>query len=269
MLRALRADWGAYARASARQENACAPLFRSPCSRSCSQPCSPLRRAAPPPPGSPPRRPHHARSGGHEPDRLGRDRGADRLDNATNGYLDQGPPSVPASWRRSPTRRCSRFATGSRLRCAGARCSCPCSRPAARHGSGASAGRASTPASSRSRRRVPERDGHHEPALPRGEHLGRPGRRVRHAGDPVEDPEDDGIDLIAFADFMRSTKAPPRGAISADVRAGERWFRDVGCAICHTLTLVTAPAGTPINGGELEVPPALARARDLPRGRPD
>ena len=29
--------------------------------------------------------------------------------------------------------------------------------------------------------------------------------------DPVQDPEDDGIDVIAFANFMRATKAPPRG----------------------------------------------------------
>jgi CxxC motif-containing protein (DUF1111 family) len=82
--------------------------------------------------------------------------------------------------------------------------------------------------------------------------------------DPVEDPEDDGVDLIAFADFMRSTKAPPRGAITADVRAGERWFRDVGCAICHTPALVTAPAGTVINGGEFVVPPALGSKRFRP-----
>jgi CxxC motif-containing protein (DUF1111 family) len=82
--------------------------------------------------------------------------------------------------------------------------------------------------------------------------------------DPVEDPEDDGVDLIAFADFMRSTKAPARGPITPDVRAGERWFRDVGCATCHTPALVTAPAGTPINGGEFVVPPALGSKRFRP-----
>ncbi len=32
--------------------------------------------------------------------------------------------------------------------------------------------------------------------------------------DPVPDPEDDGVDVIAFANFMRSTKAPPRGPIT-------------------------------------------------------
>jgi CxxC motif-containing protein (DUF1111 family) len=82
--------------------------------------------------------------------------------------------------------------------------------------------------------------------------------------DPVADPEDDGVDLIAFADFMRSTKAPPRGEITADVRAGERWFDEVGCATCHTPALVTAPAGTAINGGEFEVPPALGSKRFHP-----
>ncbi len=29
--------------------------------------------------------------------------------------------------------------------------------------------------------------------------------------DPVADPEDDGVDVLAFANFMRSTKAPSRG----------------------------------------------------------
>jgi CxxC motif-containing protein (DUF1111 family) len=82
--------------------------------------------------------------------------------------------------------------------------------------------------------------------------------------DPVEDPEDDGVDLIAFADFMRSTKAPPRAPITDDVREGARSFRDVGCAICHTPALVTAPAGTVINGGEFEVPPALGSKRFRP-----
>lgn len=75
--------------------------------------------------------------------------------------------------------------------------------------------------------------------------------------DLVEDPEDDGIDVIAFADFMRSTKAPPRGEITPDVLAGEVVFQTVGCAGCHVPTLVTAPAGTEINGGAFTVPDAL------------
>ena len=75
--------------------------------------------------------------------------------------------------------------------------------------------------------------------------------------DPVPDPEDDGIDVVAFANFMRSTKAPPRGAITATVRAGEALFNSVGCGGCHTPTLRTAPPGTRINGGALRVRDAV------------
>jgi CxxC motif-containing protein (DUF1111 family) len=75
--------------------------------------------------------------------------------------------------------------------------------------------------------------------------------------DPVPEPEDDGMDVKAFADFMRSTKAPSRGEITADVLAGETIFKSVGCATCHVPTLPTSPPGTPINGGKLVVPEAL------------
>ncbi len=56
---------------------------------------------------------------------------------------------------------------------------------------------------------------------------------------------------------MRSTKAPARGDITADVLAGETVFNQIGCAICHTPTYRTSPAGTPINGGKFTVPAAL------------
>ena len=49
----------------------------------------------------------------------------------------------------------------------------------------------------------------------------------------MPDPEDDGVDIVAFANFMRATKAPSRGPITADVQAGEAVFNRVGCAICH------------------------------------
>jgi CxxC motif-containing protein (DUF1111 family) len=75
--------------------------------------------------------------------------------------------------------------------------------------------------------------------------------------DPVADPEDDGVDVVAFADFMRATKAPPRGTITADVSAGEALFNKTGCAVCHTPSITTARAGAKINGGELTVPTAL------------
>jgi CxxC motif-containing protein (DUF1111 family) len=78
--------------------------------------------------------------------------------------------------------------------------------------------------------------------------------------DTTPDPEDDGEDVQLFADFMRSTKAPPRDpviAASAASRAGEQLFSQIGCAQCHTPRMVTARAGTVINGGEFVVPPAL------------
>lgn len=77
------------------------------------------------------------------------------------------------------------------------------------------------------------------------------------AFDPVEDPEDDGADIVAFADFMRSTKAPSRGPIDDDVRAGDRIFQQVGCSTCHVPAITTAPPGTKINGGQFVVPAAL------------
>jgi CxxC motif-containing protein (DUF1111 family) len=75
--------------------------------------------------------------------------------------------------------------------------------------------------------------------------------------DPVPDPEDDGVDVVAFADFMRATKAPPRATITADVSAGEALFNKTGCAVCHTPSITTARPGTKINGGEFTVPTAL------------
>jgi CxxC motif-containing protein (DUF1111 family) len=75
--------------------------------------------------------------------------------------------------------------------------------------------------------------------------------------DAVPDPEDDGVDIVAFADFMRSTKAPSRGPITADVTAGERLFSDIGCAVCHVPSITTARPGTAINGGTFIIPAAL------------
>ena len=75
--------------------------------------------------------------------------------------------------------------------------------------------------------------------------------------DPVKDPEDDGDDVKAFANFMRSTKAPPRGPINSTVIAGEVLFKQVGCATCHVASITTAPAGAKINGGAFTVPKAL------------
>lgn len=85
-----------------------------------------------------------------------------------------------------------------------------------------------------------------------GRYVG-PGTRY----DPIADPEDDGEDVKAFANFMRSTKAPARGRITADVQAGEALFNQVGCNGCHVSTLRTARPGTIINGGAFRVPFAL------------
>jgi CxxC motif-containing protein (DUF1111 family) len=77
------------------------------------------------------------------------------------------------------------------------------------------------------------------------------------AFDTVADPEDDGVDLKAFANFMRATMAPPRGALTAAVIEGENVFERVGCGTCHVASITTAETGTVINGGAMTVPAAL------------
>ncbi|HTN50383.1 MAG TPA: di-heme oxidoredictase family protein [Burkholderiaceae bacterium] len=67
-------------------------------------------------------------------------------------------------------------------------------------------------------------------------------------------------DIDRFARFMRATKAPPRDVVLAQTdaaRKGSGLFDSIGCATCHARNLVTAPAGTKINGGTFTVPPAL------------
>ena len=76
--------------------------------------------------------------------------------------------------------------------------------------------------------------------------------------DPVQDPEDDGDDVLAFADFMAATRAPGRqNPIPAAATRGDSLFNAVGCNVCHTRTFVTAAPGTLINGGAFAVPTAL------------
>src|SRR6185503_11784902 len=80
------------------------------------------------------------------------------------------------------------------------------------------------------------------------------------AFDTVTDPEDDGTDVQAFARFMRATKAPPRDtalAATFDAQQGDILFNQIGCNTCHVRSIVTAPAGTAINGGAFVVPTAL------------
>jgi CxxC motif-containing protein (DUF1111 family) len=75
--------------------------------------------------------------------------------------------------------------------------------------------------------------------------------------DPVPELEDDGVDILAFADFIRATKAPSRGPINVDVLAGEAVFTKIGCAVCHIPAITTARPGARINGGAFVVPEAL------------
>ncbi|PYU96405.1 MAG: hypothetical protein DMG08_02345, partial [Acidobacteria bacterium] len=93
------------------------------------------------------------------------------------------------------------------------------------------------------------------------------------AFDTVPDPEDTRNDIFDFAEFMRATKAPPRGAGAEtgrnpdpDIAAGSGLFDSVGCGTCHTRTIQTAQAGTPINGGQFTVPPALGSKSIHPFG---
>jgi CxxC motif-containing protein (DUF1111 family) len=75
--------------------------------------------------------------------------------------------------------------------------------------------------------------------------------------DNVADPEDDGDDVEAFANFQRALRAPGRGPINATVIAGDSLFTQIGCAVCHTRQFTTQVAGTVINAGAFTVPPAL------------
>jgi CxxC motif-containing protein (DUF1111 family) len=80
------------------------------------------------------------------------------------------------------------------------------------------------------------------------------------AYDAVADPEDNGTDIQAFATFMRATKAPERDLAlknTPEARAGELLFRDLQCAVCHTVSMTTARVGTVINSGAFTVPAAL------------
>jgi len=89
------------------------------------------------------------------------------------------------------------------------------------------------------------------------------GRSVA-AFDTVADPEDEGEDVEAFAAFMRQTRAPGRGPITAAVTRGENLFTLIACSICHTPSIVTSAPGTVINGGAFTVPAALGNKRIRP-----
>jgi CxxC motif-containing protein (DUF1111 family) len=79
--------------------------------------------------------------------------------------------------------------------------------------------------------------------------------------DPEDVPDNLGLaDIDHFAQFVRGTKAPPRDlalAATPASQAGQQLFNKIGCSMCHVSSIVTAPAGTVINGGTFMVPDAL------------
>jgi CxxC motif-containing protein (DUF1111 family) len=81
--------------------------------------------------------------------------------------------------------------------------------------------------------------------------------------------DDEGVDVELFALFMRSLKVPPRVAtlaVTPDAIAGSTIFNQIGCAVCHTRSMTTVEPDTPINGGALLVPRAIANKRIQPFG---
>jgi CxxC motif-containing protein (DUF1111 family) len=57
----------------------------------------------------------------------------------------------------------------------------------------------------------------------------------------VTQPNDNGDDVRAFADFMTLLAPPPRGEITTAVSEGESEFQRAGCADCHVRSLTTGP----------------------------
>jgi CxxC motif-containing protein (DUF1111 family) len=55
-------------------------------------------------------------------------------------------------------------------------------------------------------------------------------------------------------------------AASATAQTGQQLFKIIGCATCHVSTIVTAPAGTVIDGGAFTVPDALGNKIIHPYG---
>src|SRR6202030_4627414 len=88
--------------------------------------------------------------------------------------------------------------------------------------------------------------------------------------DPEDVPDNIGLaDIDHFAQFVRGTKAPPRDSALAALAAaqtGQQIFENIGCASCHVSTIVTAPAGTVIDGGAFTVPDALGNKIIHPYG---
>jgi CxxC motif-containing protein (DUF1111 family) len=90
------------------------------------------------------------------------------------------------------------------------------------------------------------------------------------ASEPNDKPGPDGLaDVDRFARFLRASKAPARDLKLADTplaKRGSDLFDKIGCAVCHVQTLVTAVAGTRINGGSFAIPAALGSKAFHPFG---
>jgi CxxC motif-containing protein (DUF1111 family) len=88
--------------------------------------------------------------------------------------------------------------------------------------------------------------------------------------DPEDVPDNLNLaDIDHFAQFIRGTKVPPRDTALASTPAaiaGQNLFESIGCSTCHVSTIVTAPAGTVINGGAFTVPDALGNKIIHPYG---
>src|SRR6516164_3818255 len=88
--------------------------------------------------------------------------------------------------------------------------------------------------------------------------------------DPEDQPDSLGLaDIDHFTQFMRGTMAPPKDtalAGTSDAQAGQVLFSQIGCSTCHVASIVTAPAGTLVNGGTFVVPDALGNKVIHPYG---
>jgi CxxC motif-containing protein (DUF1111 family) len=85
-----------------------------------------------------------------------------------------------------------------------------------------------------------------------------------------DQPDELGLaDIDHFAQFIRATMVPPRDTIlaaSTTAIRGQALFTKVGCSVCHVQSIVTAPAGTVVNGGMFVVPAALGNKIIHPYG---
>ena len=88
--------------------------------------------------------------------------------------------------------------------------------------------------------------------------------------DPEDVPDNLGLaNIDHFAQFVRATDAPPRDttlAAGGPAQLGQQVFHSIGCDTCHVSTIVTAPAGTVINGGAFTIPAALGNKIIHPYG---